>query len=431
MLDRRSETSLESDEACAAGARPRGLHRYSMLAPFQSRSYRFQWPADLLTSWAFEMETLILGWYVLVETQSVLWLTVFGALQYLGTLIAPLMGVASDRIGHRNLLCGMRALYAVFALTLMALAFAGAVTPLVVLVVTGLTGMVRPSDLGVRSALVAETVPNDQLIGAMSISRTTTDSARIAGALAGAGVFAMFGMGPAYAIIAGFYVLGGLMTLGVAAPTRQVSLAMTPESSSPWRDLKEGLAHVWNTPSLLAVAWLAFLANLTAFPVTNGLLPYVAKDVYGLDQTGLGYLVASFAGGALIGSIALSHVGVNARLSRVMIVSTLVWYGLLLVFAQMRGPIGGAVCLILAGFMQSLCMVSLSIVLLRAAGEKFRGRVMGVRMMAIYSLPIGLLAGGVLIERIGYGAMASLYAVIGLVFTVIIALRWRADLWRV
>ena len=28
------------------------------LAPFRIRSFRFQWPADLLTSWAFEMETL-------------------------------------------------------------------------------------------------------------------------------------------------------------------------------------------------------------------------------------------------------------------------------------------------------------------------------------------------------------------------------------
>ena len=47
----------------------------SALAPFRIRNYRFQWPADLLTSWAFEMETLILGWYVLVETGSVLLLT--------------------------------------------------------------------------------------------------------------------------------------------------------------------------------------------------------------------------------------------------------------------------------------------------------------------------------------------------------------------
>ena len=76
----------------------------SALAPFRVRSYRFQWPADLLTSWALEMEFLILGWYVLVETGSVLLLTLFGALQHGGTLIAPILGVVSDRIGPRNLL---------------------------------------------------------------------------------------------------------------------------------------------------------------------------------------------------------------------------------------------------------------------------------------------------------------------------------------
>ena len=79
---------------------------FGALAPFRIRSYRFQWPADLLTSWAFEMETLILGWYVLVETNSVVMLTVFGALLYGGTLIAPIVGVWSDRIGHRNMLIG-------------------------------------------------------------------------------------------------------------------------------------------------------------------------------------------------------------------------------------------------------------------------------------------------------------------------------------
>src|SRR4029077_9549740 len=128
MLDRRTGTSLQSDQTCASGAdTPLGLARAPVLAPVHVRSFRFQWPGDLLTSWAFEMETLILGWYVLVETGSVLWLTVFGALQYLGTLVAPLFGVAGDRAGHRNLLFGMRVSYAVCAGMLMALAFAGSV----------------------------------------------------------------------------------------------------------------------------------------------------------------------------------------------------------------------------------------------------------------------------------------------------------------
>ena len=102
---------------------------FGALAPFRIRSYRFQWPADLLTSWAFEMETLILGWYVLVETNSVVMLTLFGALLYGGTLIAPIVGVWSDRIGHRNMLTGMRAVYALVAAALMVLAFTGTLQP--------------------------------------------------------------------------------------------------------------------------------------------------------------------------------------------------------------------------------------------------------------------------------------------------------------
>ncbi len=314
----------------------------------------------------------------------------------------------------------------------MAMAFAGAVTPLAVIVIATLAGMIRPSDIGVRGALVAETMPNDRLIGAMSIARTTSDSARVAGALAGVGVLALFGMGPAYVIITCFYVAGALFTLGIANPRRRVSLAMTPDDPhpSPWRDLQAGLSHVWNTPTLLAIVWLAFLANLAAFPLTNGLMPYVVKDVLVLDQTWLGYLVASFAGGALIGSIVLSRIGANVALPQMMIVATLLWFALLLVFAQMPGPLTALLCLLLAGFAQRFCMIPLSMVLLRAAGERFRGRVMGVRMMAIYSLPLGLLAAGPLIDWFGFRATASLYAIIGIVFTALIGLRWRAELWR-
>ena len=168
------------------------------LAPFRVRNFRFQWPADLLTSCAFEMETLILGWYVLVETGSVVMLTLFGVLQLAGTLVAPMFGVVGDRVGHRNVLCVMRAAYTALAASLMVFAFAGALTPMVVLAMTGLMGLVRPSDLGVRMALVGDNVPTDDLVAAMGVSRTTSDFARAGGAITGAAIFAAFGMGAAY-----------------------------------------------------------------------------------------------------------------------------------------------------------------------------------------------------------------------------------------
>jgi Na+/melibiose symporter-like transporter len=403
--------------------------RASALAPFRVRSFRFQWPADLATSWAFEMETIILGWYVLVETGSVLLLTVFASLQHIGTLIAPMMGVIGDRIGHRNLLAAMRTVYATLACTLMTLAFLDVLTPYYVLAIAAVMGMVRPSDIGMRAALVGDTMPPAQLVSAMGIQRTTQDSARIAGALTGAGVVALLGMGPAYVVVAGFYATSVVLTLK-AGGGRGAPRAAAEPPPSPWRDLRDGLSYVWNTPFLLAVMCLAFLLNLTAFPLMNGLLPYVAKEVYRADQTWLGYMVACAAGGALVCSIAVSRIGHAIRPARLTIIGCAVWYAALITFAQIENPAIGILVLIVAGCGQSLSQVPMAAMLLRGADERFRGRVMGIRMLAIYGNLPGLLISGPLIANFGYTATATLYCTVGLAFMLFIVTRWRAQLWR-
>ena len=402
--------------------------RSSLLAPFQVRSFRFQWPADLLTSWAIEMELLILGWYILVETGSVLLLTLYGALQYAGTLIAPMFGLAGDRFGHRNVLCAMRVVYATMAMLVSALALADLISPTKVFVLAAVSGLVRPSDLAMRNALVAETMPADRLMAAMGVARTTSDSARIVGSLAGAGLFALMGMGLAYVVVTAFYATGFLLTLGVGAP-RSRNPSESIQRLSFWRDLREGMAYIADSPASLAAMWLAFLVNMTAFPMTSGLLPYVARDVYHIGQTGLGSLVASFAVGALLGSLVVSLAGRRLRPARMMVGFALAWYALLLVFVRMPDATGGRLMLVLAGFTQSLSMIPMAVMLLHSAGARFRGRVMGVRMLAIYGLPVGLLVAGALIERIGYTFTASLYCLVGLTVTGLIAWHWRAALW--
>ena len=408
------------------------MSSFGVLVPFRIRSYRFQWPADLLTSWAFEMETLVLGWYVLVETNSVVMLTIFGALLYGGTLIAPLVGVWSDRLGHRNMLSGMRAIYALVAATLMFMAFAGTLNPTIVLVLAALTGLVRPSDMGLRGALIADTMPPATLTAAMGIARTTSDTARIFGALTGAGMFAAIGIGPTYVTITVFYLLGAILTWNAIAPkvVEEAAAEQAEHKPSPWQELREGIVLVWNTPRLLAIVWYAFLFNFAVFPLTNGLMPYAARDIFHTDQTGLGYLIASVAAGAFIGSIIMTRTGLRMELARIMIVAAVIWHILVLIFAQMTSLWAGIVMLMLCGFAQSLTMVCHTVILLSASSPRYRGRIMGVRMLAIYSLPLGLLAAGLLIGWIGFHATASLYAVVGLTFTVLIAVKWRASLWQ-
>ena len=405
------------------------------LAAFHVRSFRFQWSADLLTSWAFEMETLVLGWYVMVNTGSVLLLTAFGSLQFLGTLAAPMFGVLGDRLGGRVMLCAMRATYAALATFVMLLALAGLLTPVWVLVVAALAGVVRPNDLVMRNTLIGETITSAHLMGALGLSRATSDSARVGGALAGAGLSTALGLGSTYVVVTSVYLASLALTFGVArrppVPDPGASLRRTSmPGPSGWRDLKDGVARVVRTPELLAMMLLAFLINLTAYPASAGLLPYVAKYVYRVDATGLGLLVASFALGGLLASIATVLTGGPRQPERFTLVCTAIWYALVLAFGHVGSMGAGLLTLLLAGFAQNVAMIAMTGVLLANAGDGFRGRVMGVRMLAVYGMPLGLLASGFLIERVGYPLTISASAGVGLLFTLLIGIKWRASMWR-
>lgn len=399
-----------------------------MLAPFRTRAFRYQWPADLATSWAVEMEVLILGWYILVESESVVLLVFFGALQYLGSLVSPLFGVAGDRFGYGRLLWMTRALYAVMAAVLGWLAASHTLSPTAVLIIAGLNGLVRPSDMVMRYALIAQNLPASQLMGSLGISRITSDSARIAGALAGAGAVAMFGMAPAYLVVTLLYVVSFVLSTQVVS--NHPPQPRTDAPSTPWQDLCSAAAYVWRRPALMGGMSMAFLANLVAFPLFIGLLPYVAKNLYGVGQGGLGWLGASFASGALLGSLVLSSNRVKLGAARLMLIAGLCWLVANALQAQTTTLLSGMGLLAAAGFAQSLCMTPLAAVMLRATEPAYRGRVMGMRMLAIWGLPMGLMMSGPLIERVGFQATMTGYALVGIALTLCIGLRWRQALWH-
>lgn len=403
--------------------------RSSMLAPFGIRSYRFQWPADLATSWAFEMETLILGWFILVETGSVLLLTLFASLQFGGTLVAPAFGLAGDRIGHRNVIVLMRLLYASLALVLAAVILAGQLTPVLALVVAGIAGMVRPSDMNVRNVIIGETMPADRLMSAVGMSRITTDSARVAGAMAGAGMVATVGMGWAYIVVVALYLLGALLTLGVAKRSPEAASAARAQPFAPIQGLRDAARAVWEAPPQLAAMVLAVLVNLAVFPFTIGLLPYVAREVYGGTQADLGYMAACAGIGAIAASLIVSRMGTAVRAARMMVIYCFVWSGLVIAFGQTTSLEAGLVLLVLTGMAQGLCTLPMSVLLLRGAPPALRGRIMGMRTLAIYGLPVGLLVAGPLIEQVGFPATAALYGGLGIAGTLAALLRWGSHLW--
>ena len=102
----------------------------------------------------------------------------------------------------------------------------------------------------------------------------------------------------------------------------------------------------------------------------------------------------------------------------------------ILLFGQTRSLPFGLALLFISGFVQSFCLIPVAVVMLRGAAEHMRGRVMGMRVLAIWGLPLGLLASGPIIAGLGYTACTVVYAGIGLAATIAIGYRWRRALWH-
>ena len=368
---------------------------------------------------------LILGWYVLTTTGSVEQLVAFGAIIWIGSILSPFLGMAGDRIGLRALLCITRGIYAVFAATITVLTLSGALEPWHVFAIMGVAGLLRPSDQAIRNLLVGQTMRPDILMGALGLSRSTADTAKVAGALLGAGGVALIGMGPAYVIVTSLYVVSFVLSLRVASSPIH---AVHSSARQVIAGVVDAVRYVWGKHDLLGAFCMALLVNLLAYPFVLGLLPYAAKTVYQIGQSGLGWLALAFAIGALAGSMVVGAGGMPLRAGRVMLWSGGAWFVLLMLFGQTRSLPLGLALLVAMGFAQSFCLLPVAAVMIRGAREDMRARVMGMRIVAVWGLPVGLLAAGPVIDHLGYSACTFIYGGAGVAATVAIGYRWRAAL---
>ncbi|MSQ34227.1 MAG: MFS transporter [Dehalococcoidia bacterium] len=397
-----------------------------MFDSFRIRSFRYQWSADAVSVWASEMENLVLGWYIIAETGSAFQTGLLAALRFGGTLIAPLYGVMADRMNRRKMLVGMRLIFAGQAAVMMALALTGALHPWHAFVLSFLIGLVRQGEQVVRQSLIADTVPRDRLMNATGLARTTQDLSRMAGSFLGAGLLSQLGLGQAYIGVTCFFFVSALLALGI---TLKQGVRVRP-LTSPMENLRTGASYMRRDRTIVAVMFLAFLVNFTTFPLTNGLLPVVAKQVFDMGPTGLATLTAVTAVGALVGSLAMAAVSSRAaRPDRLMIGGIIAWHVTVLAFSQVHGLGLALLVLSLYGAAMSFSMVTMSTLLLETTEAEFRGRVMGVRMLAVYGLPMGLLLGGVLSDRYNVQTATLILGLIGIGMLVAALVAWP-ELWR-
>ena len=395
------------------------------LRSFQQRNYRFLWASDTLVRVAEHMELLVLAWFVLTETDSPFQVGLLGALRFTGTLLAPAYGVMVDRYDRRRLLVGGRVAFLVSATTILLLITTGRLEPWHVYLLAGFSGLARAFDNVTRQTILADVIARDELTNAMALTRTGLDTGQMVGPLIGGVLLSRADMGPTFVVIIGIYLSATISALLL----RPSNTAQAKSATSMWRNLATAGEYISKNDAILALLLLALFINLAAFPLTHGLMPVFARDVLGTGPLGLAVLLWAASAGAFAGSLTLAIRKYVPRPGRIVVLAVSGWLAAFLLFSQSEWLIISIVILLVAGVAQSFTMVTMDTLLLKLPPNELRGRIMGVRSLAVYGLPMGLLLAGAMADVLGAPAALAISVVTGMALTMTVAVRLKG-LWR-
>ena len=396
-----------------------------LLRSLRTRNYRQIWYSDNLMTSAEQMEFLVLAWYVVNETSSPFWVTLFAALRFTGTMFAPFFGIIVDRYDRKKLLIFSRLGLAGVALCILVLSFTGQLQIWQVFVLTALAGMGRSFDNVTRQTFIADLVERDDLSNAVALTRTGRDATQIFAPVLGGILLDQLGLSWTYLLVIALH-LSGVFFLTLMRPRRRTP---TARDSSILSNLKESFSYAGKNQIILTLLLLAFLVNLTGFPMNLGLAPVFARDVLATTGTGLGQLLGAYSAGSFLGSAAIAGIANIRHLGKYMVIGAIVWHLGIVALSQVSWFGAAMAMLALAGLAQALCMVTMTILLLGNTSPDMRGRIMGLRSLAVYGLPIGLLISGAIADGLGVQTALAINGVVGIVITVAIVLRFRG-VWR-
>ena len=221
----------------------------------------------------------------------------------------------------------------------------------------------------------------------------------------------------AYVLMVGLH----LMQFVGYALIRAIQRARPPRDISIWQNLSDGMHYSRREAGLWTSLVLAGLVNLVGLPLQSTLMPVFAREVFSVGATGLGWLGAVAGAGSLLGSFAMIKIGALQRAGQLMVWGTFAW-GLLTILFALTPSYEMALAMVgVVGFVQTISLTNMTIMLLNTSSADMRGRIMGLRALAVAPHFAGGLLSGVIAEYFGAPQAAIACGVVCMVITLAVA----------
>jgi predicted MFS family arabinose efflux permease len=369
------------------------------------RDYALFWCTDLLGSIGHFVQEVALFWITYEITGSAMALGVLGLCSALPRLIfGALSGVLVDRYDRKLLLILVNFGSVIPIVIFLPIYNFGTLAFWHLLVLEILSGSIRAINPSAAQSILAELVPREDVMNAVSLYTVGFNIARIAGPSLGGVLILWIGVGGCYATFAATLILAGVGMLFL----RTNKEPPTKREENFLREFNEGFHYVWHEPLILSSVIAAY--TFAVFIVTyQSFLPVFAKDVLQVGPRGLGILLAAPGLGGIASLSFLASVGERWNRAMLLWVTTTTTPIFLILFCI--SPIFWLSVLLLAlvGAGQ-VCFRTISRVIIQIEAPR---NLMG-RVMSVFNLDQGMRS----IGSIVLGAAATLFgASLGIALT--------------
>ncbi|SAL09791.1 major facilitator transporter [Caballeronia humi] len=259
-----------------------------------------------MSSVAFQMMSVAIGWQIYSITHSAFALGLVGLAQFLPMFVLTLVvGHVADRYDRRTIAFVCQMIEGVAALVLCVGAWHGWQSASLIYAIAMITGAARAFESPSMAALLPNLIPRTQLQHATAWSTSANQTAQILGPAFG-GLLYGIGALSVYGVVACAFLSAGVLVASI-----RIDEAVRMRAPLSFEALFSGIAFIRRKPVILGALSLDLFAVLLGG--ATALLPVFAHDILHTGPWGLGVLRAAPAAGALAGSIWLAHFPLRQR----------------------------------------------------------------------------------------------------------------------
>ncbi len=339
-------------------------------------NYRYLWTGNLFANCAQWLQFITIGWLALDITGSALHSILTVAVRALPVLVlGPWGGVLADRWDRRKLVMGVQLVMVSSALAFGALVAYGKIDSIWhvygYMLVSGVAfAFIQPT----RQALVANTVPREDLGNALALNAMAVTSMRLAGAAISGILIETVGFQWNFFLESGLYAGMILLLAPMKTPHREAS---SSKKASPLADLKEGLRFIVGSREMLRLMVMNFVRTGVFMPLLL-FLPAYTEEALGRGAGVSTAMIVTMGAGGLLATVMISSFGFFTKKGLVTLLTLLSGSAVVLTLGLSQWIWLSVPVMLLMGLSQTHFIVANQTLIQTLVPDNLRGRVTSV-----------------------------------------------------